>query len=73
MSAPAGWYPQEDGRQRYWDGSVWTEHFADSTTPQVADPGTRADETDTGDHGGRKDIAEARQRMRTRFGAGREL
>lgn len=24
--APAGWYPQEDGRRRYWDGSAWTEH-----------------------------------------------
>lgn len=23
-----GWYPQEDGRQRYWDGQVWTEHYA---------------------------------------------
>ena len=28
MSTPAGWYPQEDGRQRYWDGAAWTEHFA---------------------------------------------
>ena len=28
MSTPAGWYPQEDGRQRYWDGAQWTEHFA---------------------------------------------
>lgn len=27
MSAPAGWYPQPDGRQRYWDGTQWTEHF----------------------------------------------
>ena len=26
--SPAGWYPQEDGRQRYWDGQSWTEHFA---------------------------------------------
>lgn len=24
----AGWYPQADGRQRYWDGQRWTEHFA---------------------------------------------
>lgn len=23
--APAGWYPQPDGSQRYWDGSAWTE------------------------------------------------
>ena len=26
--APAGWYPQPDGTQRYWDGSQWTEHIA---------------------------------------------
>lgn len=25
---PAGWYPQSDGQQRYWDGERWTEHFA---------------------------------------------
>ena len=28
MRTPAGWYPQQDGRQRYWDGQQWTEHFA---------------------------------------------
>jgi hypothetical protein len=28
MSSPAGWYPQSDGQQRYWDGELWTEHFA---------------------------------------------
>jgi hypothetical protein len=46
MSAPAGWYPQPDGRQRYWDGSAWTEHFhgdaqASSVTgeePQASTP-----------------------------------
>lgn len=27
-STPAGWYPQADGTQRYWDGSQWTEHLA---------------------------------------------
>lgn len=27
-NTPAGWYPQDDGRQRYWDGETWTEHFA---------------------------------------------
>lgn len=32
--APAGWYPQQDGRQRYWDGTAWTEHFAPGTTEQ---------------------------------------
>jgi hypothetical protein len=28
MSSPAGWYPQPDGQQRYWDGEVWTERYA---------------------------------------------
>jgi hypothetical protein len=26
-SFPAGWYP-EGGRQRYWDGRNWTQHYA---------------------------------------------
>lgn len=26
--APAGWYPDGPGSQRYWDGHVWTEHRA---------------------------------------------
>ena len=40
MSTPAGWYPQNDGQQRYWDGQQWTEHFApggqDAAAPAVA-------------------------------------
>jgi hypothetical protein len=24
-SVPAGWYPTPDGKQRYWDGSAWTD------------------------------------------------
>ena len=24
----AGWYPQADGTQRYWDGTAWTDHIA---------------------------------------------
>ena len=24
-NTPAGWYPTPDGRQRYWDGSSWTD------------------------------------------------
>ena len=35
MSSPAGWYPQPDGQQRYWDGQQWTEKFA----PGVPEPG----------------------------------
>jgi hypothetical protein len=33
-NTPAGWYPQEDGRQRYWDGQQWTEHFAPGQAQQ---------------------------------------
>lgn len=29
--APAGWYPLDDGTQRYWDGAAWTEHVAPGT------------------------------------------
>jgi hypothetical protein len=32
-SRPAGWHPQGNGRQRYWDGQRWTENLA----PAVAD------------------------------------
>lgn len=35
-SVPAGWYPDPQGAQvqRYWDGSVWTDHTAPLTPPQ---------------------------------------
>jgi hypothetical protein len=35
MSTPAGWYraPEGDGRQRYWDGTAWTEHYAPGAQP----------------------------------------
>ena len=33
MSAPAGWYPQPEGQRRYWDGELWTDHFAPATAP----------------------------------------
>lgn len=28
MSSP-GWFPQPDGRERYYDGSAWTDHHRD--------------------------------------------
>lgn len=37
-SAPPGWYPQPDGRHRYWDGSAWTEQLmpaSDGGAPSV--------------------------------------
>lgn len=33
MSTPAGWYPQPDGQQRYWDGERWTENVAPGVPP----------------------------------------
>lgn len=30
---PAGWYPAEEGRIRWWDGTAWTEHYQDSFVP----------------------------------------
>ena len=42
-NTPAGWYPQADGRQRYWDGETWTEHFAPGTPEEaVATAGVTA-------------------------------
>jgi uncharacterized RDD family membrane protein YckC len=39
-SAPAGWYPDPDGSggQRYWTGSVWTEHRLPPPPPQYYPP-----------------------------------
>lgn len=33
---PAGWYDDGSGRQRYWDGAIWTEHFADTYVAPAA-------------------------------------
>ena len=33
-NAPAGWYPQADGQQRYWNGESWTEHVAPGVLTQ---------------------------------------
>ncbi|MDF2509334.1 MAG: hypothetical protein K0Q52_3193 [Microbacterium sp.] len=38
-TTPAGWYDDGTGRQRWWDGQQWTEHYApepaDSTEPEA--------------------------------------
>lgn len=42
---PAGWYPDGQGGQRYWDGARWTEHQAHrgelvvNPQPHVSAPG----------------------------------
>jgi hypothetical protein len=33
MSAAPGWYPSQNGDQRYWDGTAWTEHYAPVEEP----------------------------------------
>ncbi|HET6951617.1 MAG TPA: DUF2510 domain-containing protein, partial [Acidimicrobiales bacterium] len=38
MSAPAGWHLQPDGRERFWDGTQWTDQFRTVQAPQVGDP-----------------------------------
>lgn len=35
MSTPAGWYDDGSGRQRWWDGQQWTEHFAPEVDAQA--------------------------------------
>lgn len=49
MSNPAGWYPQPDGRLRYWDGQLWTDSFATVTSPPVTVPAT-GEGLDPGQH-----------------------
>ena len=38
MSAPAGWHLQPDGRERFWDGTQWTDQFRAVDPPQTSDP-----------------------------------
>lgn len=37
-NTPAGWYPQQDGQQRYWDGEAWTSHVAPGAGAAGATP-----------------------------------
>lgn len=38
MNTPAGWYDDGSGRQRWWDGQQWSEHYA----PESGEPGAVA-------------------------------
>lgn len=35
-SIPAGWYPDGQGRMRWWDGTAWTEQYSPATGVPVA-------------------------------------
>lgn len=37
-TTPAGWYPQTDGSQRWWDGNAWTEQTKPAPPPTAAPP-----------------------------------
>ena len=43
---PAGWYPQPDGSQRYWDGNQWTGNVAAGTGSGDAGGQTAAAQAD---------------------------
>ena len=44
MTTPAGWYDDGSGRQRWWDGQQWTEHFApEATASDVAETAAPTD------------------------------
>lgn len=40
MSLPAGWYDDGSGRQRWWDGSRWTDDFAQEQSVAGYQPGS---------------------------------
>jgi hypothetical protein len=35
QNPPPGYYPDGNGRQRYWDGTAWTDQYAPETNPQA--------------------------------------
>ncbi|MEO5746763.1 MAG: Ltp family lipoprotein [Ornithinibacter sp.] len=50
-NTPAGWYPQSDGQQRYWDGERWTEHFAPGAQQEASTVGPEASAVSVESHG----------------------
>ncbi|MHC9043733.1 DUF2510 domain-containing protein [Microbacterium saperdae] len=49
MTTPAGWYDDGSGRQRWWDGQQWTEHFAPEAAAPVEAETAAAAEVPTAD------------------------
>lgn len=45
--APAGWYPDSKGDQRWWDGEAWTERTQSAETPPAAQHASPAAMTPT--------------------------
>jgi hypothetical protein len=37
-TAPAGWFADQTGTMRWWDGVAWTEHTAPGGTVPASDP-----------------------------------
>lgn len=54
MTTPAGWYDDGSGRQRWWDGTQWTEHFAPvvESAPSGADDSVAAGTDESATHPG---------------------
>ncbi|QKE85122.1 DUF2510 domain-containing protein [Arthrobacter sp. NEB 688] len=40
MALKVGWYPEDDGRERYWDGERWTDAYRPGA--QESEPGPQA-------------------------------
>lgn len=38
MTTPAGWYDDGSGRQRWWDGQQWTDHYAPDAAASAPSP-----------------------------------
>lgn len=36
MTLKVGWHPQDDGRERYWDGEKWTDAYREAPKPEPA-------------------------------------
>lgn len=43
LQTPAGWYPDEHGVTRYWDGTAWTEHVHVPDTSANPDESSKRD------------------------------